>query len=337
MPRRGHRKLRSVDRSDPQSMWCRLEDFCEWMAVRNFSSATVRTRRVAVELFIRWAADRGLTRAGEVTKPVVERYQRHLYYARKSNGRALSFGTQHGRLASLRVFFSWLARNNFILYNPAADIELPKLERRLPAVLTRSEVEHIMMQPDVTTAIGIRDRAMLETLYSTGMRRAELAGLSLYSIDSSGGTVVIRNGKGNKDRVVPIGRRALRWMERYLHDVRPELVVEPDPASLLLTRDGLTMLPRNVSRVVRFYLDAAEIAKEGCCHLFRHTMATQMLENGADVRLIQVMLGHSKLTTTEVYTHVSIRHLKQVHEATHPARDGRSEAEPSLAECGAEE
>jgi integrase/recombinase XerD len=325
MPARGQRQPRHVDRSDPQGLACRLEDFCEWMQVHNYSGTTVRAHRNAVELFVRWATERGITRPAEVTKPVVERYQRHLYYARKKDGRALTFGSQYRRLSSLRTFFGWLTRHNFILYNPVAELDLPKLEKRLPAVLTQAEVERVLNEPDVTTPLGVRDRAMMETLYSTGMRRMEVVGLSLYSIDAAGGTVTIRAGKGKKDRVVPIGARAIAWVERYVQEVRPELVIAPDSRALFLAHDGVAMTPGYASRLVRRYIEAAEVPKPGSCHLFRHTMATLMLENGADVRFIQAMLGHANLQTTEIYTHVSIRQLKEIHEATHPGRNSRSD------------
>jgi integrase/recombinase XerD len=313
-----------VDLSDPQGFGRRLADFCEWMQVRNYSALTIKQHRSVLDLFITWANERGITRPNEVTKPVAERYQRHLYYWRKKNGEPLSFGSQYKRLSSLRTFFRWMCRQNLLLYNPVSELDLPKLEKRLPAVLTLQEVELLLSQPDVTKAIGVRDRAIMEVLYSTGMRRMEAVRLTLYSIDATGGTATIRGGKGAKDRVVPIGERAVSWVDRYVLDVRPHLVVEPDERWLFLTHDGFKMSPEYLSTTVRAYIEAAEILKPGSCHLFRHTMATLMLENGADVRIIQAMLGHSNLQTTEIYTHVSIRHLKQIHEATHPARPGRS-------------
>jgi len=167
-------------------------------------------------------------------------------------------------------------------------------------------------------AIGIRERAMLETLYSTGMRRSELAGLSVFDIDR--GTVMIRQGKGKKDRMIPIGERALHWIERYQLEVRPELVVGRNCNALYLTNLGEPFTPPRLTELVRDYVLAAKIGKTGACHLFRHTMATLMLENGADIRFIQAMLGHADLSTTQIYTQVSIRKLKEIHTATHPAK-----------------
>jgi integrase/recombinase XerD len=141
---------------------------------------------------------------------------------------------------------------------------------------------------------------------------------------------VLIHGKGKKDRMIPIGDRALAWTEKYLNDVRPSIVVEPDEGWLFLTKEGTQLIADHLSSLVKGYVEAANTGKTGACHLFRHTMATLMLEGGADVRYIQQMLGHSRLETTEVYTHVSIRTLKAVHSATHPAHLQRTSSSPKL-------
>lgn len=200
-------------------------------------------------------------------------------------------------------------------------IDLPKWERRLPKhVLTAGEADTVLNQADVGTPLGIRDRALLETLYSTGIRRMELASLKLYDLDTERGTIMVRQGKGKKDRMVPVGGRAVAWIEKYLAEVRAELVREPDEGWLWLNAIGEKIIPSGVGEIVRDYVSAAKLGKTGSCHLFRHTMATLMLEGGADIRYIQAMLGHAKLDTTEIYTQVSIRKLKEIHSATHPAR-----------------
>jgi integrase/recombinase XerD len=214
-----------------------------------------------------------------------------------------------------------MARQRLILHNPASELELPRLGHRLPKhVLTIAEAEQVLAQPDVTNALGLRDRALMETLYSTGMRRLELASLKLYDIDTERGTVMIRQGKGKKDRVIPIGERAAAWIEKYVRESRPQLVVEPDDGTVFLSNAGEPFSLDHLSDLVRVHVDASKIGKRGACHLFRHTMATLMLEGGADIRYIQAMLGHTDLKTTEIYTQVSIRQLKQIHTATHPAR-----------------
>jgi integrase/recombinase XerD len=198
---------------------------------------------------------------------------------------------------------------------------LPRLEKRLPKhVLSRSEIETILTQPDVTEPMGIRDRALLEVLYSTGMRRSELAHLQLYDLDNERGTIMVRQGKGKKDRMIPIGNRAILWIEKYTEIVRPQLVGLSDDGTLFLTNLSESFSPNRLTQLVRGYVQKAELGKSGSCHLFRHACATLMLENGADVRFIQAMLGHANLQTTELYTHVSIRKLKAVHELTHPAK-----------------
>jgi integrase/recombinase XerD len=178
--------------------------------------------------------------------------------------------------------------------------------------------------------VGVRDRAILETFYSTGIRRKELASLSIYDLDAARATLMVREGKHRKERVLPIGQRAQVWVQKYLTDVRPEIAMEPDEGFLFLTVDGLPFrLLKLLSGIVHKCLEAAQIGKKGGCHLFRHTMATSMLENGADIRYIQEMLGHANLETTSIYTHVSIGKLQQIHHATHPAeqayRDAASE------------
>jgi integrase/recombinase XerD len=158
----------------------------------------------------------------------------------------------------------------------------------------------------------------LEVLYSTGIRRMEVVHLSVYDLDAERGTLMVRQGKGKKDRMVPIGEQAIAWLERYLSEVRPGVVVPPDAGVLFLTASGEELSPNRLTQLVRDYVNAAQTGKKGACYLFRHTMATLMLECGADIRCIQEMLGHVELSTTQIYTQVSIRKLQAVHALTHP-------------------
>lgn len=185
--------------------------------------------------------------------------------------------------------------------------------------LSQKEAEQILCGPDIRTPLGIRDRAILELFYSAGIRRSELTRLEVVDINFDRGVVHIHEGKGQKDRVVPIGTRALTWVNRYLTEVRPEYVFGKDARVLFLGYDGMPLDPGYLGQHVRGYVERSGVDKRGSCHLFRHTMATLMLENGADVRYIQAILGHSNLTATQRYTQVSIAKLKAVHEATHPA------------------
>jgi integrase/recombinase XerD len=163
----------------------------------------------------------------------------------------------------------------------------------------------------------------MEVLYSTGVRRMELANLKLTDLDYERGTAMVRQGKGRKDRMVPIGDRALAWVRKYVDEARGDFALAPDEGAVFLTLQGLKFDPDSLTSLMSDYIRASGVGKGGSCHLFRHTMATLMLENGADVRVIQEILGHANLETTQIYTRVSIRHLKDVHTLTHPARMSR--------------
>lgn len=310
---------------DPQSLYRQMMDFLMWLEERNASRHTLKHWTLYLRYFVTWCDERGVTRPQEVTRPMLERYQRHLFLKRKKNGAPLSATTQASRITPIKKWFRWLVRSNRLLYNPAADLDMPKVEERLPRhVLTVDEVERVLNLPDVTTPLGVRDRAMLETLYSTGMRRMEIIGLQQRGVDDERGTLMIRQGKGKKDRMVPIGDRALAWLARYRDEVRPELAIAGDDDTLFLTVTGQAFSDNRMTQLVRNYVRGAGLGEIGSCHLFRHAMATQMLENGADVRYIQAMLGHADIKTTQVYTRVSIRALKDIHTATHPARLART-------------
>lgn len=314
--------------ADPHGLYALLQDYLLWLRGRNYSGATIDGRELFLCSLIDWCGQRGVIRPGEITKPMLERYQRYLFHYRKANGDPLSFRSQYNRIVAIRTWFKWLARQNHILTNPASDLELPRLEKRLPkAILSEREAETVLSQPDTTDALGLRDRAILETLYSTGIRRMELINLKLQDIDSERGTLVVRQGKGKKDRMIPIGERAVLWIEKYAADARSEFACGRDEGTLFLSRYGEAMSPNNLTALARGYIEQSRIGKQGACHLFRHTMATLMLERGADIRFIQAMLGHVSLNTTEMYTQVSIKKLKEIHTLTHPARLGRKATE----------
>jgi integrase/recombinase XerD len=245
-------------------------------------------------------------------------------------------GVPNQRLIPLKVWFKWMARNHHILHNPASEVEMPKLGFRLPkAVLTAQEAEQILAQPNIHEPLGLRDRAILETLYSTGMRRQELSNVKIWDVDCERETVMIRQGKGKKDRMIPLGRRAADWLGKYLREARPQLVAEPDDGTLFLTNAGEPLVLGYLTMLVATYVEASGVKKKGACHLWRHTMATLMHEGGADIRFIQAMLGHVDLKATEIYTHVAIRKLQEIHRATHPAnlkRDKRALLEAIAAE-----
>jgi integrase/recombinase XerD len=304
-----------------------LAAYLEHLTDRQYTADTRTVRRAHLRLFCAWAAGQGLTAADALTGDVLARYRHHLVHARKRNGDPLSLASQHTRLAHVGAWCAWLARTGLLRGNPAADVALPRLGVPLPPVLSAAEADRVLKQPNVATPVGVRDRAILETFYSTGMRRSELLRLALPALDRPHGLVTIRQGKGRRDRVVPIGAQAVGWLDRYLATVRPRWIGPPDAGPVFVTAAGAPLHPNHLSALVRGYVRAAALGKHGACHLFRHTMATLMLEGGADIRFIQQMLGHAKLTTTQLYTHVSVRQLQAVHAATHPA--GRGAATPA--------
>lgn len=315
------RSYRHKDVVEASGLFPYMQAFLEWTEVKGFSLDTKKRRQAALRRFIVWCNEREIHTPQEVTKPILERYQRYLYYYRKSDGQPMTFGSQHVMLTPLKTFFKWLTRENHILYNPASELQLPQKPKRLPKTILQSDdIETILNQPDIDTVEGIRDRAMMETLYSTGIRRMELVKLTLYDVDTRRGTLMIREGKGKKDRLIPIGERAVAWIEKYKSEARPALVMGKDDATLFLTDQGIAFRRGAVSGRIKRYIRHAGIEVEGSCHLFRHAMATHMLENGADIRFIQAMLGHSDLSTTEIYTQVSIDKLREIHAATHPAK-----------------
>lgn len=303
-----------------------LRLYLEGIAVLNFSPGTLKYHDGNIRRFALWCEERGINTPQEVTKPVLERYQKHLYYYRKANGEPLSFHSQQVMLVSLKGFFRWLTQQNHLLYNPASELKLPKPAKQLPrTILSVETVARLLAQPDCDTPEGLRDRAILELFYSTGLRRMELANLKLYDVDFSRAVVAVRGGKGNKDRMVPLGERAAYWVGRYVERVRDLLIGPKDGDRLFITDYGEPFNGGGLGHMVKRYLRAAGIEVVGSCHLFRHAMATHMLENGADVRFIQALLGHEDLNSTEIYTRVSVEKLREVHKATHPAKLEREE------------
>jgi len=296
-----------------------MQEHLNSLRVRGYSEHTVKNRLVHIGFFIQWAYEHGLQEPTEITRPVLERYQRYLFFYRKKNGEPLTFRSQHARLVPLRVWFKWMTRQNHILHNPASEIDLPRLGRTLPKnILSVAEIEQVMLQPNLAGPLGLRDRAILEVIYATGMRRLEIVNLKLFDLQLDRGLIVVRQGKGKKDRYVPIGERAIGWLQKYIREARPQLAIEPDDLTAFLTAEGEPFSRDHLTWTVRVHIVAAKTGKVGACHLLRHCMATHMHENGADIRFIQQILGHEDIKTTQIYTHVALRALQQVYAATHP-------------------
>ena len=298
------------------------------LRMNNWSPRTIDRRGYSLGRFLTWCDDRGVDTVDGFTPELLEAYRRSLFHHRNPRtDKPIKFATQASYLTAVKHWLGWLVEQNWLEMNPAENLQLPKAEHRLPSNhLTLEEIETLLGVVDLTTASGLRDRAILETFYSTGMRRSELIALHLDDIDHQRGLVVIRQGKGRKDRVVPIGPRALEWLNKYLIDGRPVLIEEETDVLFLTTR-GNAFHPVNLTSLVRSYLDAVGITKRGSCHMLRHTTATLMLEGGADLRSIQTLLGHENLNTTQIYTHVTIQRLREVHDKTHPGAKDPKPAE----------
>lgn len=327
--RRAGGKIKHRPPQKPEFLYCEsvtpgsLRDYArryiENLVMLNFTESTVSTRANGLTTFIEWSRERSILTPDDLTRPVIERYQQYLFHYRKKNGAPFSSRTQRKKLLHMKYFLSWLCKKHIIIYNPAADIELPRMNHTLPRdFMSVDEVELVISQADVRFPLGIRDRAIMETLYSTGLRRRELLHLAIYDIQFEQGYLFVREGKGRRDRVVPLGARALKWVDKYLREVRPHFAF-PDDETLFVSSSGYPIDPESLSSLLKKYLRQSGVNKHGSCHIWRHTFATQLLDNGADIRHIQKMLGHVSLDTTEVYTHVAIHKLKQVHSMSHPA------------------
>ena len=316
------------DRSDQRTLASLVDQWLARLETRAYSPRTVAARTWALRSFLTWAEARGLLRPAQLDKLALEGFQRWLWLYRKANDQPLAIATQRGHLGAVQGFFAWLCRENLLPANPAADLELPRKQpRSLPRALSLAEVETILAVPDTSDPLGQRDRAILETLYGTGLRRRELVNLDVADIDRTRGVVLVRRGKGGKDRFAPMGAQALAWIERYLEKCRPLLEVSARETALFLSGYGSRLNPNYLGNWVRKTIKAAQIDKTGSCHLFRHACATHLLENGADLRMIQELLGHARLDSTQIYTAVSITQLREVHARCHPRGQAKSASE----------
>lgn len=219
--------------------------------------------------------------------------------------------------ASLRRFYAHGVRESWFSMDPMNDIAAPKLGRALPKSLSEEEVERLLAAPDVATAHGLRDRAMLETLYATGLRVSELVSLSLLQIDANAGVVRVV-GKGDKERLVPMGEEAIAWLQRYLRDARAGLLKRRVSDDVFIGSRGRAMTRQAFWQLIKRYALQANIAKNLSPHSLRHSFATHLLNHGADLRVVQLLLGHADLSTTQIYTQVARERLKALHARHHP-------------------
>jgi len=237
----------------------------------------------------------------------------------------LAFCVEHGLksrttarlLSSVRRFYQYLVREKIINEDPSAQIDAPKLGRPLPQSLTEDEVERLLEAPNVNTLEGYRDRVMLEVLYATGLRVSELVGLRIDQINLRQGVIRVI-GKGNKERLVPLGEESLAWLEQYCHGTRTELLKKSLCESLFVTRRASAMTRQAFWYALKRYAVIAEIKNSISPHTLRHAFASHLLNHGADLRVVQLLLGHSDLSTTQIYTHVAKERLKDLHQQHHP-------------------
>jgi integrase/recombinase XerD len=297
-----------------------IQRHAEWLQARGYAATTVGARVRQLDHFRRWCEHSAPRELAEYSLLTLEDYRLELHRRRKVDGEPLGWGSKVQMLLAIRGFFRWLTLMKRIPSNPAADVGLPRQPVRLPrAVLSVEEVERVLAQPDLGRREGLRDRVIMETLYSTGIRRAECAHLHLRDLELGRGILLVREGKGGRDRYVPVGERASRWIERYLREVRPLQVRSPDDGRVFRSRRRNPLGPKRIGDLTHRHVLRAGLSKLGSCHLLRHSMATHLLEGGADIRYIQEILGHAQLSTTAIYARVSILHLREVHRRCHPA------------------
>jgi len=231
--------------------------------------------------------------------------------------RGLSPRTIVRNLVVIRTFFRFLAQEGILGTNPIENLESPKVQKNLPEILTLREIEQLLERPDLRTPLGKRDRAMLEMLYATGMRVSELTQLPTHQVSLEGGYVLLY-GKGSKERIVPIGSEAIRWVLLYLKESRGVLAKGKESPFLFINRSGKPMSRQRFWKSLKDYARKAGLRKRITPHLLRHSFASHLLEGGADLRSVQMMLGHADISTTQIYTHVTGERLKKVHQHYHP-------------------
>jgi integrase/recombinase XerD len=294
----------------PSAMEHQIEEFTAHMAVeRNLSPRTIAAYRRDLHQFAAWLDEQSIDLRS------VERTTVRDYLGSRRD-RGLSPRSAARALSTLRSFFRFLLRTEVLGTDPTLNLRSPSLWKTVPHVLTPDEIESLLAAPDTTTDLGLRDRAMIETLYSTGLRVSELVGLTLERTRLDPGFVRII-GKGRKERLVPLGSAAVSWIEDYLSSARPRLNRQHAP-ELFLNHRGAGLTRQGFWKILRGHAVATGIRSEISPHVVRHSFATHLVENGADLRSVQLMLGHASLTTTEIYTHVARERLRRLYDEKHP-------------------
>lgn len=296
-----------------------FEKYQQHLLVLNYSPRTIHGRLLYLNRFLTYLREINITKVTAVTKDTISDYQTHLFEEINSRGEPNSVSTQNSVLGIVKSFFSFLAENDYIVGDPAKKISYAKEPKKLPrSILTGPEAKKVLHAPDTKTILGYRDRTILEILYSSGIRKEELLNVLLTDVDYTEGIIRINGGKGKKDRVVPIGKIACRYIENYVKAIRPLLTQDHHNNYLFISMRGNRLSKNMIWEIVKSYTKKARIKKNISPHTFRHTCATLMLRNKANIRHIQELLGHSSLDSTQVYSHVSITDLKEVHRKCHP-------------------
>jgi integrase/recombinase XerD len=280
-----------------------------WME-RGLSSNTLAAYRADLTALARWLAVRGTA----MVKTSRADLQDFIAYRVQAGARPRSTARQ---LSSFRRFFRYLMRESMLKEDPTAQIAMPKIGRSLPKSLTEEEVESLLSAPVVTDPLGNRDRTMLELLYATGLRVSELVNLLTSQVNLNQGVIRIL-GKGNRERLIPLGEEAVRWINDFSRGSRTEILLERQTDYLFPTRRGDRMTRQAFWHIIKRYARKAGVSKELSPHTLRHAFATHLLNHGADLRVVQMLLGHSDLSTTQIYTHVARERMKELHSQHHP-------------------
>lgn len=279
-----------------------------WLS-EGLSDNTLSSYRHDLKLFTKWLESQNI-QVEQVSKETLIEYIHHRADATSNRSAARS-------LSCLKRFYQYLILNHTITHDPSADVKMPVAIKSLPKSLSEQDVDNILNQPKLNNAYGVRDRAMLETLYATGLRVTELVALQLNQMDLQVGVVRVI-GKGNKERLVPLGEGACEWLQLYLTQYRSQLLVKQASSAVFLSKHGQAMSRQAFWQIIKRYGLLAGIEKNLSPHTLRHAFATHLLNHGADLRSVQMLLGHSSLSTTQIYTYVAKERLKQLHQKHHP-------------------
>jgi len=289
-------------------------------AIGRFLDAVWMERGLSQNTLAAYRADlTALTRWLEARRVLVTRTSRHdllAFIASRVEGGARPRSTAR-QLSSFRRFFRFLVREGALTEDPTAQIAMPKIGRSLPKSLTEDEVEALLAAPAVSDPLGHRDRSMLEVLYATGLRVSELVSLKHSQVNTNQGVIRIV-GKGNRERLIPLGDEAVRWLAEFVRGPRTEILLERQTDYLFPTRRGDRMTRQAFWHIIKRYARKAGVQKELSPHTLRHAFATHLLNRGADLRVVQMLLGHSDLSTTQIYTHVARERMKELHSQHHP-------------------